>query len=271
MATIPQVDVNTIEQISKVLGNAASGSELSNIFIQRNIDDVLGYGATKWRRIFQGLTQKQQIDKCGNNIVAFIQAVMSPVRFDEEQKFEELRMTINIKLAFCGMQLQKDGKITRVEPAGTITEAEKRANSLRYRLQYRNIHPEVMKYCKAELLQDNYFHAVFEATKGVAQRIRERTGLDLDGAELVQKVFSVNSPLLAFNTLRTEQERNDHKGFSNLLTGFFGAVRNPRAHVPKILWEGEEEAADYLTLASLLMRKIEQAIVVPYGGRIKSE
>jgi uncharacterized protein (TIGR02391 family) len=63
--------------------------------------------------------------------------------------------------------------------------------------------------------------------------------------------------------LRTEQEKNDHKGFSNLLIGFFGAVRNPHAHVPKILWEGEEEAADYLTLASLLMRKVEQAVIIP--------
>jgi len=253
MATIPQFDINAIEQISKVLGNAASGTELSSIFRQCNIDDLLGYGATK----------------CGNNVAAFIQAVMSPVRFDEEQRFEELRTSLNIKLAFCGMQLQKNGEIGQVDPARTITEAQKRANSLRHRLQYRNIHPEIMKYCKAELLQDNYFHAVFEATKGVAQRIREKTGLDFDGAELIQKVFSVNSPMLVFNTLRTEQEKKDHKGFSNLLIGFFGAVRNPRAHVPKILWEGEEEAADYLTLASLLMRKIEQAIVIPYSGKNK--
>ena len=31
------------------------------------------------------------------------------------------------------------------------------------------MHPEVLKYCRLELMQDNYFHAVFEATKGLAQ------------------------------------------------------------------------------------------------------
>jgi uncharacterized protein (TIGR02391 family) len=266
MAAVPKFNISALEQISKVLGDAASGSELTNIFQQCNIDDTVGYGETKWRRIFHSLCQKQQNDGCGNNIVAFIQVVMSPVRFDNKQTFEALRTSINVKLAFCGMQLREDGQIAEVSAAKTITEAEKRANSLKHRLQHRNIHPEIMKYCKAELLQDNYFHAVFEATKGVAQRIREKTNLDMDGADLVQKAFSISNPLLAFNTLRTKQEKNDHKGISNLLIGFFGAVRNPHAHVPKILWEGEEEAADYLTLASLLMRKIEQAIVTPHAS-----
>ena len=40
------------------------------------------------RRIFQSLNRKQQIDKCGNGVVAFIQAVMSPVRFNDEQDGE---------------------------------------------------------------------------------------------------------------------------------------------------------------------------------------
>jgi len=53
MATIPQFDVNALEQISKVLGNAASGSELSNIFRQCNIDDILGYGDTKCAEFFR--------------------------------------------------------------------------------------------------------------------------------------------------------------------------------------------------------------------------
>ncbi len=266
MAAVPKIDINALEQASRILGDAVTGSELANIFNQCNIEDVYGSDGTKWRRIFHSLSQRQESDGCGNNAVAFIQVVMAPVRFENQNRFEELRSAINVKLAFCGMQLREDGKVIKVEAAKTITDAEKRANSLRYRLQYRNIHPEIMKYCKAELLQDNYFHAVFEATKGVAQRIREKTGLDLDGAELAQKAFAINKPLLAFNTLQTEQERNDHKGFSNLLIGFFGAVRNPHSHVPKILWEGEEEAADYLTMASLLMRKIEQAVVTPHAS-----
>ena len=38
------------------------------------------------------------------------------------------------------------------------------------------------------------------------------------------------------NTLETETERSQHKGFASLLKGCFSAVRNPLAHEPKILW-----------------------------------
>ena len=46
----------------------------------------------------------------------------------------------------------------------------------------RHIHPEVLKYCRSELMQDNYFHAVFEAKKGLAQRLRDSTGIQTGGA-----------------------------------------------------------------------------------------
>jgi len=263
MAAVPEFDLNTLEQIARVLGDAATGSQLTSIFKQCGIRDVVGEGVTKWRRVVQSLDARQRQDKCGNNVAAFIQAVMQPVRYADSSTFDSVRTSLNTKLAFVGLQLGEDGRLSQVQPALTISEAERRAKTLRSRLQGRGIHPEVLKYCKAELLQDNYFHAVFEATKGVAQYIRDKAGLSADGAQLVDEAFSVKKPVLAFNTLQTETERSEHTGFSNLLKGFFGAVRNPHAHTPKIMWEGEDDAADYLTLASLLMRKLEQAVVVP--------
>ncbi len=122
------------------------------------------------------------------------------------------------------------------------------------------MHPEVLKYCRTELLQDNYFHAVFEASKGLAQRIRELSGIHEDGAKLVDQVFAIDRPILAVNTLRTETEKSEHKGFAALLKGCFAAVRNPLAHEPKILWEGEDDAADYLSLISLLHRKLDGCV-----------
>jgi uncharacterized protein (TIGR02391 family) len=86
------------------------------------------------------------------------------------------------------------------------------------------------------------------------------TGVQADGASLVDRVFAIERPLLAFNTLRTETEKSEHKGFSALLKGCFAAVRNPLAHEPKILWEGEDDAADYLSLISLLHRKLDQCV-----------
>lgn len=39
------------------------------------------------------------------------------------------------------------------------------------------MHRYVLKFCRAELLADNYFHAVQEAVKSVADKMRMRTGL----------------------------------------------------------------------------------------------
>ena len=49
------------------------------------------------------------------------------------------------------------------------------------------MHAEVLKFCRAELLEDNYFHAVLEATKSVADRLRGLSGLSEDGSELADQ------------------------------------------------------------------------------------
>ena len=58
-----------------------------------------------------------------------------------------------------------------------------------------------------EFLQENYFHAVFEATKSLSEKVREKTGLQDDGSALFNTAFSVNNPRLALNTLQTFTEK----------------------------------------------------------------
>jgi len=81
--------------------------------------------------------------------------------------------------------------------------------------------------------------AVLEATKSVANKIRQKSGLIHDGAELAQKAFSLGKtgkPVLAINTLSTETETGEQRGFVNLLVGLFGTFRNPTAHAEKIYY-----------------------------------
>ena len=139
---------------------------------------------------------------------------------------------------------------------------QERVNIIMTKLNERNIHTQVLKYCKAELMEDNYFHAVFEATKALAQIIRDKTGIQKDGSALVDEAFSINNPYLIFNKLQTETERAEHKGFTMLLKGCFSAIRNPKAHEPKILWSGEDDVIDYFSLISMLYKKLDSAIVV---------
>ncbi len=177
--------------------------------------------------------------------------------------FEECRSLVNERLLFSGMQLLEDGKLGRVKAATTISEAQQRADDLRAELVRRDVHSEVLHFCRAELLQRNYFHAVLEASKSVAERLRTLTGATGDGAPLVDATCSLSSgPRLAFNSLATDWERSEQTGLATLMKGLFGTFRNPTAHAPKVLWvTSRRDALDMFTLASMLHRRLDDATV----------
>ena len=265
MARVPRFDVTVLRKICDILGDTSSGltgSEIGQILRDCRIEDP-SPGMTKRHRLFEALSRRQEQDQCGNHVVAFIYAAMNPVRYvDNPVLFEERRSRLNQALLFAGYMLREDGKLSAVREAHTLAEAQERADRLRKQLIDRKVHPDVLRFCRAELLQDNYFHAVFEAAKSVADKIREMTGLTSDGSRLVDEAFGGKEPILAFNTLRTETERREHTGLMNLMKGLFGAFRNTTAHAPKIKWSiNEQDALDMLTLASMIHRRLDQAVL----------
>jgi len=219
--------------------------------------------------LFDALRAKQERDGCANNVLAFVQTALDPVRFiGNTAGFAAFRDRLNEALAFSGLHLGEDGKLQAVAQARTLDEAQERAGRLRSELARRRVHSDVLQFCRAELLENNYFHAVFEATKSVAEKIRQRTGLTSDGADSVDKAFAVSAPLLAINTLRTETEQSEQKGFGNLVKGMFGTFRNVTAHAPKVTWSiGEQDALDLLSLVSYIHRRIDAAANVQQGQR----
>ena len=260
MASFPSFPEGQVEALAKVLGDCVSGTDISRVFSDRGLMDTSSE-STKWRRLYATFLDSQRQHHCANRVIDFIQAFLAPARFvGRSEEFEARRLELNSILGFSGLDYGKDGQSRQIKVVRTLDEAEARAKTIRGKFQGRRIHPEVLKYCRAELLQDNFFHAVFEAAKGLAQRIREMSGALLDGAALVDQVFSIERPLLAFTALQTETERSEHKGFAALLKGCFAAVRNPLAHEPKIFWQGEDDAADYLSLISLLHRKLDDCV-----------
>ncbi|MGN8037834.1 TIGR02391 family protein [Chitinophaga sp. 22321] len=262
------ISAEMLESICMVLGSQNTGSVIGNYLAQCGIEDVDPLN-TKWKRLFNAFAHHQRKHNASNGIQVFIQKTLNPVRYaDNHDLFEANRTEINTRLLFIGIELMDTGKFRRVTEARTIPEAQKRADTLKAKLKDRRVHADVLLFCKAELLQDNYFHAVFEATKSVAEKIREKADLTEDGAGLVDKAFGLGTartPKLAINSLRTESEESEHKGFANLLKGMFGMFRNTTGHAPRIRWEIDEETAlDCLTLASLLHKKLDNCIRTPY-------
>lgn len=266
MAAIPAMDSAHLEAVCKVLGDTANGltgGEIERLLQGRGIADP--GPITKWQRLHQALFAQQARDRCANNVVAFIADAMAPARYlNSRQLFETRRAALNAALAFVGMSVRDDGNVERRDVAKTLSEAEGRASLLRRALQDRKVHPEVLKFCRAELLEDNYFHAVLEATKSVADRLRGLSGLSEDGNELADKALmpgAVGHPRLAISACSNESERSEQKGFAWLVKGLFGAFRNPTAHAPRISWAmSEQDALDILSTISYVHRRLDNAI-----------
>lgn len=270
MPPIPRIPETALESLCQIVGDTnegLKGREIGALLRSCGIDDPAP-GITKRDRLYAALSQKQQVDGCANNVLAFIKQAMSPVRYHRDRDtFERRRGELNRVLAFCGFTLRENGEIARVDVARTLTEAEARATDLRTELLRRSVHPDVLRFCKAELLQDNYFHAVLEATKSVGEKIRQFSGSTEDGSDLVDYAFGLGTtgiPRVAFSALVTASHRSEHTGLMNLMKGLFGTFRNPTAHAPKIEWPIlKPDALDILSLASLLHRRLDGAVRTP--------
>jgi uncharacterized protein (TIGR02391 family) len=266
MERIPRFDSQQLTAISKILADTnrgLTGTEIEHLLRECQIPDV-SIEMTKWKRLFNALAGIQNEKQVGNHTVMVINRAMNPVQYTERPElFAARRQELNTVLAFCGMTIGEDGRIRRVQVATNLSDAMERASRLHHALVIRKVHEDVLKFCKAEFLEENYFHAVFEAMKSIAAKIRDLAALRSDGADLVQEAFALGkevSPILAINSLVTETDKGEQRGFMNLLVGLFGTIRNPLAHNPKIEWDmSEQDALDILTTASLIHRKLDRA------------
>jgi uncharacterized protein (TIGR02391 family) len=267
MAVIPKLNEANLEALSDILGatdTGLTGSEIGRYLRECNCPDPIPQ-MTKRHRLKAALAQKQDSDQCANNVLAFVERVMSPLRFvGHRELYETERGKLNTVLAFSGLKLGEDGKLREISTASTLSEAEAMASALRKALVERKVHADVIKFCRAELVVDNYFHAVFEAAKSIAEKLRQKTGLQSDGAQLVDEALGSGQtgyPRLAFNSLSTASEKNEQNGLMNLIKGLFSAFRNTTAHAPKIHWNITElDALDILTTMSLVHRRLDNAI-----------
>lgn len=266
MAHLPCFDSAQLEAACKVLGdtvNGLTGGEIGQILREIEALDT-SPSLTKWKRLFNALAEVQNKHQVGNHLILFVNKAMAPAKYATNPELFNWRQDgLNVALAFAGYAVREDGKVVHTTRETTVQGARTRAGRLRTLLENRGTHNEVLKYCKAELLEENYFHAVLEAVKGVAERLRTMSGLGNDGAELINHALSTKTPIIALNSLRTDTEVSEQKGIANLLLGVFGAIRNPTAHAPKIVWAmPEQDAIDVFGILSYVHRKLDNATKV---------
>ena len=260
----PPFTAAAVQQICQVLAEAVTGSEIPNLIVPLNAPEEPGEEInTKWKRLFNAAVAAQNRQHDGRPLVRLILAVMNPVRFQSQVDFDDRRIKVNEKLLFSGLQVREDGKVVRVaQAATTVAEVQQRADDLRAELTRRDVHPDVLRFCRVELLQQNYFHAVLEASKSVADKLRTKTAKKVTAHPWSMRRACPNpGPRIAFNSLATEWELSEQTGIAMLMKGLFSTFRNPTAHAPKVLWaSSRSQALDMLTLASMLRRRLGATI-----------
>ena len=278
--SLSEQELKSIACVLGATGSVLSKANLKDLMIQEKLciaDD--GYRSNQYTYQL-GLNKRDWLYKCFaetcnrehsfDKIYRFIEATMNPIRYaadSDRSMYISLKEELNKVLLLIGFYVDETGKLLPTKKATTLEEVDERVNHLNAELQKRCIHYEVKKYCKKELLQKDFFDAVFEASKGLAQRVREISGLQGDGGQLFQQAFSLKNPSLFFNSLQTDSEKSEFTGLSELLQSIFHLVRNPAAHTPKINWKvDEEKALDILTIISFAHKYLDECHQMP--GRL---
>lgn len=269
MAGVPPLSTGALRRICEVLGDTETGltgREIAALLREAGIEDP--GEMTKRDRLFEALRARQARDGTANAVLACVQLALSPDRFlDAPEAFDNWRTPINEALAFTGLMVSENGEIRHLpKVASTLSEARIRANRFRDALRARDVHHLVIAGCAAEIEDENYFHAVFETTKGLADRLRSLSGLPEDGTTLVDRTLgrSGGFPIVALSRLESRTDQSEHDGYANMLRGLFGAFRNTTAHRPKVAWTiSEADALDMMSTASLLHRRLDQAVAIP--------
>ena len=272
MAKINPFKASTLEMIANAIADidpGITGSVIHRMLLQSQIEDI-SYNEqflAKRKKLFNAFADYQNKNKCANNIILFLQNVLSPQRYvDNTDIFNKVKNEVNKQLAFEGLNIDDSNQIVSVEKASKISDVQIKVDGLKNKLIEQGAHQLVFSYCNAELLANNYFHSVLESSKGLVKRIQDIAGVTYDGQNLMEKVFKDEDPILIINNFQSKSEKDEHRGFRNLLIGIVAMFRNPASHELKVEWDmSEQDALDILAMISYCHRRLDNAQKIRLG------
>jgi uncharacterized protein (TIGR02391 family) len=122
----------------------------------------------------------------------------------------------------------------------------------------RNIHPKLPTIV-VNLFDNGYYaQATFEAYKFLDKNIQRLSRSSESGFKLAMQAFASEAPILKLTNLSRLSEIDEQKGYQFIFAGAMLAVRNPRGHEHSVT-DTPDKCLDHLSLASLLMRRMEEA------------
>jgi uncharacterized protein (TIGR02391 family) len=120
-----------------------------------------------------------------------------------------------------------------------------------------DLHPEIGRAASKLYRDGHYANAIVDSVIALNGLVRMRSGVELDGTALMERVFAPRGPILQFNDLTDESDQNEQKGFMMMFSGAVAGLRNPRAH--KLIKDHPERALEFIAFVSLLAKLLDGA------------
>jgi uncharacterized protein (TIGR02391 family) len=145
-----------------------------------------------------------------------------------------------------------------VRRARSVTEARSEPVGGSHPFDDRNIHTRIQNTSKKLFDDGHYALATFEAYKLLDKEVGAMAKLNESGVKLMMKAFSEQSPLIRLTDMASTSDKDEQEGYKFIFSGSVMAIRNPRGHEYGVR-ESPTECLDHLSLASLLLRRLENA------------
>lgn len=147
---------------------------------------------------------------------------------------------------------------TVVRKARRFTEAKSEPQTGLHPFEERDIHTGLPPIVK-DLFDNGHFpQATFEAYKFIDKEIQRHSKSRKIGFKLMMDALAPNNPKIILTDSNNDSEKDEQQGFQFIFAGAVLAIRNPRGHEYSLV-ETPDQCLDNLSLASLLLRRLEKA------------
>lgn len=242
-AALPRID-RRLSELNEFDVNSISNRSDSRIdALEKKLDALLvsifGADTIEYERYRWGVTH---LDTASENML--YETPISEVR-------DGLRQ--GLAIAKSSLEAIKSGFLEELEDAGQ-TSAGKTLRAY----EGLELHPAIERPAGQLFRDGHYANAVEDAVKALNALVRLNSGVDdKDGSPLMETVFSPKSPILKFNDLADDSDRDEQRGFMMMFSGAVAGLRNPRAH--KLIKDDPEMALEFIAFVSLLANLADKA------------
>jgi uncharacterized protein (TIGR02391 family) len=247
---------STLEDVAQVIGDAFTGTQLERFLEESGVprEWIPPFEGTKWVYVHDVLVALAEGGTAQRRAVRNFLGSWLDDRLHSGPD-AETRDRVARDFARQGWFV-REGRLVSGEPVFPTPHA---AAAVARPARLDALHSSIVEVSRQLFEDEHRAAAIPQAFVAVNNRVKKMSGrTDLDGVDLMAQVFRPETPVLVFTDLSTETGRNIQTGYHRIFMGVMAAIRNPNAHQ---LFEqmGEDEALEQLGLASMLMRRLDDA------------